>query len=152
MTTEPPAALTRLQVGHATVKWTARVLSAPLIILLGVIVIGCPGGKDLFEGLYGIVGLLAAWRWELFGGGWLFLATSVCALVLGMQEEPWGFYIWWLVASLFLVSGFLKRAANPAASPQAIQIARILALVFAVLALASIGGCFASGAYQHFNG
>jgi hypothetical protein len=69
-----------------------------------------------------------------------------------MHEEPWGFYIGWMLAFLFLISGSLRVAVNPAATQRAIKIARILALVFAVLAAASVGGCFGLGAANKFNG
>jgi hypothetical protein len=155
---QPTAAWTRLQVCHAIVKWVARTFSVPLIIffsicLIGVVISGdYPGGQELLAGTFGLVGLLVAWRWELIGGGALFLGNSVNALVSRMQEEPWGFYIWWMLASLFLASGFLKRAVNPVTNPEEIKAARILAWIFTILAVASIGGCFAFGAYKHFNG
>ena len=155
---QPEAAWTRLQACQSIVKWVARTCSAPFIIffsicLIGVVISGdYPSAPELLEGTCGLAGLLLAWRWELIGGGALFLGNSVNALVSRMQEEPWGFYLWWMLASLFLVSGFLKRAVNPATNPPEIKTARVLAWVFAVLALASIGGCFASGAYMHFNG
>jgi peptidoglycan/LPS O-acetylase OafA/YrhL len=106
----------------------------------------------MITGLFGLFTLLVAWRWELVGGGLMFLGTSVNAYITKMQEEPWGFYIGWMLAFLFLTSGSLRIAVNPAASRRAIKTARTLALAFALLALASLGGCFGLGAYKKFNG
>jgi hypothetical protein len=86
-------------------------------------------------------------------GGLMFLGTSVNACITKMHEEgPWGFYVGWMLAFLFLTSGSLKIAVNPTASRRAIKAAGILALVFAFLALASLGGCFGLGAYKKLNG
>jgi len=68
------------------------------------------------------------------------------------SKESWGFYIGWMLAFLFLTSGSLRIAVSPAASRRAIKTARILALAFALLALASLSGCFGLGAYKKFNG
>ena len=68
------------------------------------------------------------------------------------SKESWGFYIGWMLALLFLASGSLRIAVSPIASRRTIKATRILALVFALLALASLGGCFASGAAYKFNG
>jgi hypothetical protein len=69
-----------------------------------------------------------------------------------MHEEPWGFYITWMLACLFLSSGSLKLAVNSAPGARAIKTAKTLGLVFALLAPAFLGGCFASGAVNKFNG
>ncbi len=74
------------------------------------------------------------------------------ASVTKMSEEPWGFYIGWMLAFLFLSSGSLRIAVNPAASKKTIKVARILALTFAVLAVASVAGCFGLGAANKFDG
>ena len=82
----------------------------------------------------------------------MFLGTAVNACITHMQEEPWGAYIVWMLGFLFLTSGSLRIAVNPAVSQRAVKTARIMALIFAVLALASLGGCFVSGAANKFNG
>jgi hypothetical protein len=140
------------------VKWTARVLSLPLILMFsiglgGVVLSGdYPDKGEMINGLFTLFALLIAWRWEKVGGGLLLLGNSVNACITKMQEEPWGFYIVWMLAFLFLTSGSLKIAVSPAASRKAVKLGRILALVFAFLALASLAGCFGSGAYRKFNG
>ena len=140
------------------VRWTARVLSLPLILTFSIVMVEAvfsgdyPGKSDLITGLFALFSLLVAWRWEMVGGGLMLLGTSVNAYVTKMQEEPWGFYIGWLLAFLFLTSGSLKIAANPAATRRAMQVGKVLALVFAFLALASLAGCFGLGAYKKFNG
>ena len=111
-----------------------------------------PGKSDMITGLFVLFVLLVAWRWEIVGGGLMLLGTTVNACITRMQEEPWGFYIGWMLAFLFLTSGSLRVANTPAASQKAVITARILAVVFAVLALASLGGCFAFGAANKFNG
>jgi len=139
-------------------KWTARVLSLPLILTFSIVLVQAvfsgdyPGRSDMMIMLFTLSALLVAWRWETVGGGLMLLGTSVNALVTKMQEEPWGFYIGWMLAFLFLTSGSLKIAVSPAASHRTIQAGRILALLFAFLALASLAGCFATGAYKKFNG
>lgn len=143
---------------RSAAKWTARVLSLPLILMFSIVMVQAvfsgdyPGKSDMITGLFALFTLLVAWRWEMVGGGLLLLGTSFNACITKMQEEPWGFYIGWMLAFLFLTSGSLKLAVNPTASQRAIKVARILALVFAILALASLGGCFGLGAYKKFNG
>jgi hypothetical protein len=154
-TTPPEPPFTGCRSG---VKWVTRILSLPLILTCSIVMIQAvfsgdyPGKSDMVAMLFVLPALLIAWRWEMVGGALFLLGTSVNAYVTKMHEEPWGFYIGWMFAFLFLVSGALKTAVSPAASQRAIKTARILALVFALLALASLAGCFGSGAYKKFNG
>jgi hypothetical protein len=111
-----------------------------------------PGRSDMVAMLFLLPVLLVAWRWELVGGALLLLGTSVNACVTKMHEEPWAFYIGGMLAFLFLTSGSLKIAVSPAVSRRAIKMGRGLALVFGLLALASLAGCFGLGAYKKFNG
>ena len=143
---------------RSAVKWTARVLSLPLILTFSIVMVQAvfsgdyPGKSDMINGLFALFALLVAWRWEMVGGGLMFLGTALNACITQMREEPWGFYIGWMLGFLFLASGSLRIAVNPAASQRAVKTARIVALIFAVLALGSLGGCFASGAAWKFNG
>jgi hypothetical protein len=143
---------------RSAVKWTTRVFSLPLILTFSIVLIQAlfsgdyPGQSDMITGLFALFALLVAWRWEIAGGGLMLLGTSVNACATKMREEPWGFYIGWMLAFLFLTSGALKLAVNPVATQKQVKAARILALVFALLALASLAGCFGLGAYKRFNG
>jgi len=143
---------------RATLRWTARVLSLPFILTYSIVMIQAvfsgdyPGKSDMITGLSSLFALLVAWRWELAGGGVMLLGSSVTACVTRMQEEPWGFYIDWMLGFLFLASGSLSMAVRAPASAKALKVGRALALVFACLALASLAGCFGSGAYRKFNG
>ena len=147
---------------HLVVKWTARVLSLPIILFVtislgGAVLSGDYGGKgEMIIFLSGLFILLVAWRWELVGGGLLLMGIFILWCITRTrdhtQDEPWAGYIFCMLAFLFLTSGSLKIAVNPAASQKAVRTARIVALIFAVLVLASLGGCFASGAANKFNG
>ncbi len=147
---------------RSAAKWTARVLSLPLILFVsisfgGAVLSGDYGGKgEMIIFLSALFILLVAWRWELVGGGLLVMGISIMWCITHTREhtreEPWAAYILWMLGFLFLTSGSLKIAVNPAASQKAVKTARIVALIFAVLVLASLGGCFASGAAWKFNG
>jgi hypothetical protein len=143
---------------RSVVKWTARVLSLPLILFIsislgGAVLSGDYGGKgEMIIFLSALFILLVAWRWELVGGGLLLMGISIMACITPKGDEPWAAYILWMLGFLFLTSGSLKIAVNPAASQKAVKTAKIVALIFAVLALASLVGCFASGAVNKFNG
>lgn len=138
------------------VKWTARILSLPLILTFSIVMVQAvfsgdyPGKSDMITGLGTLFVLLVAWRWERLGGGLMVLGTALGACLT--REESWGSYINWMLGFLFLTSGSLGIVVNPAASQRTVKTARILALIFAVLALTSLGGCFASGAANKFNG
>jgi len=147
---------------HLVVKWTARVLSLPIILFIsislgGAVLTGDYGGTgEMIVFLSALVIFLVAWRWELVGGGLLVMGISIMWWITRTpehtREEPWAAYILCMLGFLFLTSGSLRIAVNPAASQKAVKTARILALLFAVLMLACLGGCFATGAAHKFNG
>jgi len=117
---------------RSAVKWTARVLSLPLILTFSIVMVQAvfsgdyPGKSDMINGFFALFALLVAWRWEMVGGGLMFLGTALNACITHMQEEPWGAYIGWMLGFLFLTSGSLRIAVNPAASQRAVKTARII--------------------------
>ena len=111
---------------EAGVRWTARVLSALLVVLVLVMFIGVTldGGFHPLK-LKGVepiqmiffwmacVGMVVAWRWQVIGGalslGGMILFFTVELAANGRFPRGFALYLMLLPGALFLLSGFLSQ-------------------------------------------
>ncbi len=107
-----------------TVRWLARIVSTPIILLWGLFLItGLLGYGEQpslktrdYIGLtamgISLLGLAVAWKWELLGGLTALVAYVVLVVFFDWRLLASPYLLWAIAAILFLSSWWLHRAAQ----------------------------------------